>query len=80
MAVLTQLKRRGHARQTAPDASRLRAKTRRRQTHRRGSPTLDTEEAGWETQEPRVRVGTAGHLVPARGSYQEHATGPRGLP
>lgn len=52
MAVLTQLERRGHARQTAPDCSRLRAKTWRRQTHRRGSPTLDTEAAGWEAQEP----------------------------
>ncbi|XP_063512900.1 uncharacterized protein LOC134738743 isoform X2 [Pongo pygmaeus] len=50
-AVLQQLERGGHAQQTAPDASRLRAKTRRRQTHRRGSPTLDTAAARWEAQE-----------------------------
>lgn len=56
--VLQQLERGGHAQQTATDASRLRAKTRRRQTHRRGSPTLDTAAASWEAQETPGSVGS----------------------
>ncbi|XP_053426731.1 uncharacterized protein LOC128571111 [Nycticebus coucang] len=87
-AVLQQLEHRGHARQTAPDASRLRAKTPRRQTHRRGSPTQDAVAAatGWEAQEtPGSRRNPPGTKAPPAAPIKSRPWGPyacgsQGLP
>lgn len=79
-AVLPQLGRRRHARQTAPDASRLRAKTRAQTDGQTGLPHPEHGGAGLGSlANPRFPSEPARHRVPAHGSSQEQAKGPRCL-
>lgn len=71
---LPRLERRGHARQTAAEASRLCA--RRRGVDGAPQPRTRQRQAG-KSRKPQVPVETARHPVPARSSGPERATGPR---
>lgn len=76
-AILPQLRRRGHARQTDPDASRLRAKTQEQTDAQRGHPhTRHGSDGLGSPGNPGFPSEPARHPVPARSSYQEQTEGP----
>lgn len=76
--VLPQLRRRGHARQTDPDASRLRAKTQAQTDAQTGLPRPGHGSGGLGSPgNPRFPSESVRHLVPARSSYQEQTEEPR---
>lgn len=69
--VLPQLRSRGHARQTDPDASRLRAKTQAQTDAQTGLPRPGHGSGGLGSPgNPRFPSESVRHLVPARSSYQ----------
>ncbi|XP_017735701.1 PREDICTED: translation initiation factor IF-2-like isoform X1 [Rhinopithecus bieti] len=76
----------GDTRSRRPQTPQGCARRRRRQTHRRGSPTLDTAAASWEAQETPGSVGSlpAPSPLPQRQSGAGHGAptpaGTRGSP